>query len=71
MNGTAFGPEVAPTNIEFELPVIEAVSVSVAVMVWLPAVFSVAGNVAMPWVSVELFCSEAWASVLVKCTVPE
>src|ERR1700688_2957773 len=34
--------------IAFELPVIEAVTVSVAVMVWAPALFSVAENVPAP-----------------------
>ena len=31
MNGTGFAAEVTPTIIEFEVPVIEAVTVSVAV----------------------------------------
>ena len=55
----------------FEVPVIEALTVSVAVMVWLPTVFNVAEKVPVPLVSVELAGSAAWASVLVKCTVPE
>ncbi len=49
----------ALTLIEFELPVMEAVTESVAVMVWLPAVFSVAEKVAVPFVSVELAGSTA------------
>jgi hypothetical protein len=71
------GPEVivstsiALTLIEFEVPVIEGVSVSVALMVWLPAVFSVAEKFAVPFASAELAGSAAWPSVLVKFTVPE
>ena len=57
--------------IEFDVPVIEAVTVSVAVIVWLPTVFNVAEKVPVPLVSVEFAGSTAWASVLVKCTVPE
>ena len=59
------------TKIGFEVPVIETVIVSVAVIVWLPTVFSVAEKVPVPFVSVELAGSTAWPSVLVKCTVPE
>jgi len=40
------------TLIEFEVPLIETVLVSVAVMVWLPAVLSVAEKVPVPFVSV-------------------
>ena len=57
--------------IELEVPVIEAATVSVAVMVCGPAVFNVAEKVAVPLGSVELAGSNAWPSVLVKCTVPE
>jgi len=53
------------------VPVIEAVTVSVAVMVWLPPVFSVAEKVAVPFVSAEFAGSTAWPSLLVKCAVPE
>ncbi len=53
------------------VPVMEAVTVSVAAMVWLPTVFSVAEKVPAPFVSVELAGSTAWLSVLEKCTVPE
>ena len=42
------------TLIEFELPEIEAVTVSVAVMVWFPMFRSVAENVPVPFFSVEL-----------------
>jgi hypothetical protein len=59
------------TLIEFELPVIEAVRVSVAVIVWPPVVLSVAEKVPVPFVSVEFVGSTAWPSVLVKCTVSE
>ena len=44
----------ADTVVEFEVPVIEAVTVSVAVMVCAPAVFSVAENVPVPLVNVVL-----------------
>ncbi len=60
-----------PTLIESEVPAMEAVTESVAVMVWPPIVFSVAEKVAVPFVRVELAGSVAWLSVLVKCTVPE
>jgi hypothetical protein len=59
------------TPIAFEVPVIETVTVSVAVIVWLPTVFSVAEKVPVPLASVELAGSTAWPSVLVKCAVPE
>jgi len=54
-----------------EGPVIEGVTVSVAVMVWLPAVFSVAENVPIPPVNCAFAGRVACASLLVKCTVPE
>jgi hypothetical protein len=57
--------------IEFDIPVIEAVTVSVAVIVWLPTVFSVAEKLPIPFVSIEFADRTAWLSVLVKCTVPE
>ena len=44
--------------------------VSVPVMLWLPAVFSVALNVPPPLVSVEFAGNVATPSELVKCTVP-
>lgn len=58
------------TAIVLEVPVIEAVTVSVAVMVRFPAVFKVATNVPAPLVSVELAGNTAAPSVLVKCTMP-
>ena len=51
-------------------PVMLLVVVSVPVMVWAPEVFKVALNVPLPLVSVPLAGRTAWASVLVKCTVP-
>jgi hypothetical protein len=53
-----------------EVPVIEDAAVSVAVIVWLPAVFKAAENVPVPLVSVAFEGSAADPSVLVKCTVP-
>jgi hypothetical protein len=52
------------------VPVIDEVTVSVAVIVRLPAVFKVAVNVLVPFVSVESAGSVAAPSLLVKCTVP-
>ena len=54
----------------FEVPVIDGVTVSVAVMVREPAVISVALNVPVPLVNVELVGSVAPPSVDVKWTVP-
>ena len=51
-------------------PVIELVTVSVAVIVWLPAVLSVALKVPVPLVKVLLAGRTAAPSVLVKWTVP-
>ena len=42
------------------------ITVSVAVIVWLPAVFSVALNVPVPLVSVLVAGRRAWPSLLVK-----
>ena len=56
--------------IEFEVPVIELVAVSVAVIVWLPVVFSLALNVPVLFVSVLSAGSTACPSLLVKCAVP-
>ena len=50
--------EVEPVSVPF--------TVSIAVMVWLPAVFSVAENVPVPLVNVELAGRTACPSVLVK-----
>jgi hypothetical protein len=47
------------TVIEFEVPVIEAVTVSVAVIAWPPAAFNVAEKVPVPFVSVEFAGKEA------------
>ena len=52
------------------VPVILLETVSVAVMVWLPAVLSVILNVPTPLVSVEVLGSTAWPSLLVKWMVP-
>src|SRR5262245_18846648 len=51
-------------------PVIEPVDVSVAVIVWLPAVVRVALNVLVPLLSVALAGRMAWPSVLVKWIAP-
>jgi len=51
---------------EFEVPVIESVAASVAVIVWPPTVFMVTEKVPVPLVSVELAGSTAWPSELVK-----
>ena len=58
------------TKIAGELPVVELVTVSVAVMVWLPAVLSVAVNVRVPLESDELTGRVADPSLEVKWTVP-
>ena len=60
----------ALTVIEAVVPVIDAVTVSVAVTVWLPAVFRVVENDPVPAVKLVLENSVAAPSVLVKCTVP-
>ena len=61
------------TLIGFDVPVMEALAVSVTVTVCVPppTVFSVTGKVLVPFVSVEFVGSVACASLLVKCTVPE
>jgi hypothetical protein len=58
------------TAMELELPVIDGVTVSVAVRVWFPAVFKVAENVPTPFVKIEFAGKTAVPSLLVKCTVP-
>jgi hypothetical protein len=58
-----------PIGMELEVPVSK--SVPVTVTVWGPAVFNVTDPVPVPFVIVELAGSTAWASELVKCTVPE
>jgi hypothetical protein len=60
----------AVTLIALDVPVFEAVTVSVAVMVCTPMVLSVAENVPTPLVSVEFAGNPAAPSVLVNCTVP-
>src|SRR5438105_4904851 len=52
------------------VPVIDAATVSVAVMVWLPAVSRVADKVPTPLVRVELAGRTAAPSVDVKWTAP-
>jgi hypothetical protein len=53
-----------------DVPVIEAVTVSVAVIDCEPFVFSVAEKVPTPFVSVEFAGKVAAPSLLVKCTIP-
>ena len=56
------------TKIGLELPVMEPVTVSIAVIVWLPppTVFSVTEKVPVPFVNVEFAGSTAWLSELLK-----
>jgi len=54
-----------------DVPVIEAVTVSVARTTWEPAVFMVALKIPVPFVNFELLGSEAWLSLLANTTVPE
>src|ERR1700682_1622907 len=54
MKGTGFAAAAPLIFIEFEAPVMEAVTVSVAVTVWLPTVLRAAGSFAVPFVSIEL-----------------
>ena len=58
------------TLIAAEVPVIELVTVSVAVTVCDPAVFRVTEKTPTPLVNVALAGKVAEPSVLVKCTVP-
>jgi hypothetical protein len=53
-----------------EVPVRDAVTVSVALMVWLPEVLSVAEKDPVPFVSFESAGRVALPSVLEKWTVP-
>ncbi len=62
---------IAVIPIAFDVPVIELLPVSVAVIVWLPVVLRVAENVRTPLVSVESAGSVALGSLAVKWTVPE
>ena len=59
-----------PTAIGPDVPVMEDVTVSVAVMVREPAVLSVAENVPTPLLSAEVAGSAAAPSLLVKFAVP-
>ena len=61
---------VAVTAIEFVVPVMEGETVSVAVMVWVPAVSSVIWKFPDPVCSVALAGRMALLSVLVTWTVP-
>jgi hypothetical protein len=54
-----------------EIPVIEAVAVSAAAIVWFPALFNFAVNMPVPLVRVASAGNIAAGSLLVKCTVPE
>lgn len=58
------------TVMELDVPVMDEVTVSVAVTVCVPSVFSVTENVPTPFVNVEFPGNVADGSVLVKCTVP-
>ena len=58
------------TTMLAEVPVIADVTESVAVTVWLPAVFRVTEKVPTPLVSVEFAGRVALPSVVVKWTVP-
>ena len=58
------------TVIELKVKVRETVTVSVAVIVWLPAVFNVTEKFPVPFVNCASFGKFAWISELVKCTVP-
>ena len=51
----------------FDVPVIDAVTVSVAVMVWLPEVRSIAEKLPLPLVKVALAGRSGAAVLLVKC----
>ena len=59
------------TSMEPLVPVMEDVVVSVAVIVWIPLVSSVAVKVPTPLVNVLFAGRLARRSVLVKVTVPE
>jgi hypothetical protein len=57
--------------IALELPVTDGVAESVAVTFCAPPVLNVTENVPTPFESVESFGRAAWASLLVKWTLPE
>jgi hypothetical protein len=65
---SAAGPALTATAPE--VPVMEEVTVSVAVMLWEPAVSSVTWKVPVPLVRVVSAGRLAAPSELVKCTVP-
>ena len=69
MVSIGLGPTPA-TVIVPDTPVIDAVTVSVAAIVCIPAVFNTAGSVITPFNSAEFPGNTAFPSVLVKCTVP-
>jgi hypothetical protein len=60
----------ALTLIVLVVPVIEPVTVSVAVTVWLPAVLSVTDTVFVPFAKVVLVGTTAAPSLLAKWIVP-
>lgn len=67
----SIGPGPAPVTVTVpDVPVIDAVTVSVAVIVCAPAVFNVTENMPTPLVSVEFAGNTAAPSLLVKWTVP-
>jgi hypothetical protein len=70
--GVAVGVGVgaALTTIAPDVPVIELVTVSVAVIVWLPLVASVAPKVPAPFVRPLFAGNVPCASLLVKCRLP-
>jgi hypothetical protein len=69
MASIAVGPTLV-TVIVPDVPVIAAVTVSVAVTVCAPAEFNTAGKVPTPFSSAEFAGNTAFVSLLVKCTVP-
>src|SRR5215467_12666828 len=69
-NGTGFSAVAALTLIASELPETDAVTVSVALMDWVPIVFNVAAKFAVPPVRAEFAGKMAWGSELEKCMVP-
>ena len=60
----------AVTAMAPDVPDIEVVTASAVVMVWLPAVFSVAVNVPVPLVRTALPGKTAAVSLELKCTAP-
>jgi hypothetical protein len=57
-------------SITFDVPAIEAVAVSLAMIVAVPTVLRVAEKVAVPPDRVEFAGRIAWLSLLLKCTIP-